>query len=108
MHHSFWIAFAFIGSFFFAYRNLKVGRGDLRGGLKLTLFLFAVRSFKSIILCRSRSDDLGRIFDHLRSRKLCGDLAIVVGFLYIALEPFVRRSWSEMLISGRGSCGRFP
>ncbi len=92
-------AAAFVGSFVLAYRNIMVGRGDMRGGLKLTSFLFLVALAGQVI----QADHIPTIWGELsiiyEAISYAVVTAIVVGLMYFALEPFVRRSWSEMLIS---------
>ncbi len=93
------IAAAIIGSLILAYRNIKAGRGDLRGGLKLTIFLFLLAFAGQLI----EGDHVPTIWGELsiiyEAISYAGINSFVVGILYIALEPFVRRSWPEMLIS---------
>lgn len=94
-----WIFIAIIGSLFLAYRNLKAGRGDLRGGLKLTFLLFVVALLSQIIIADHVPTVWGELSIIYEAVSYASVLGICVGILYIALEPFVRRSWSEMLIS---------
>ncbi|MEZ5426251.1 MAG: protein kinase [Pyrinomonadaceae bacterium] len=94
-----WICIAIIGSIFFAYRNLKGGRGDLRGGLKLAVFLFAVALLGQIIFADHIPTIWGELSVIYEAVSFAVLLAISIGLIYIALEPFIRRSWSEMLIS---------
>ena len=88
-----------VGSILLARHNLKVGRGDLRGGLKLTIFLFLVRFAGQIIYADHVPTvwgELSIIYQTFSSSLIS---ALFVGLIYIALEPFVRRYWSELLIS---------
>lgn len=93
------ICIAAVGSMVLAYRNLKAGRGDLRGGLKLTILLFAAVLLSQLII----ADHIPTIWDELSIIYEAISYAVIysifIGILYIALEPFVRRWWSEMLIS---------
>ena len=93
------VCIAIIGSFVLAYRNLKAGRGDLRGGLKLTLFLFAISLLAQIIVADHVPTLWGELSIIYEAVSYAALRSIFVGLMYIALEPFVRRSWSEMLIS---------
>ena len=93
------IALAFIGSIFLAYRNIKAGRGDLRGGLKLTMFLFLLAFAGQMIEADHVPTVWGELSIIYEAISYAGIKSFLVGILYIALEPFVRRSWSEMLIS---------
>lgn len=94
-----WVFIAIIGSIFFAYRNLKAGRGDLRGGLKLSMFLFAVAFSSQLISADHVPTIWGELSIVYEAVSFAVILAISIGLLYIALEPFIRRSWSEVLIS---------
>ncbi len=88
-----------IGSIFLARRNLKAGRGDLRGALKLSVFLFFVRFAGQMIYADHVPTvwgELAIIYQTFSSSLIS---ALFVGLIYIALEPFVRRYWSELLIS---------
>ncbi len=93
------IGVAILGSFFFAYRNIRVGRGDLRGALKLTSFLFLVALAGQILLADHVPTIWGELSIIYEAVSYAGITAVSVGLIYIALEPFVRRSWSELLIS---------
>ncbi len=88
-----------IGAVLIARRNLQLGRGDRKGAYRLAMFIF----FATMI-----GDLLGS--DHVAT--LGGELAVwfealawalfisaFVWFLYMALEPFVRRRWPNLIIS---------
>jgi serine/threonine protein kinase len=88
-----------VGSIILAWNNLKAGRGDLRGALKLSIFLFALFFGGRLIYADhvpTVRGELGIIY-----LVLAGELipSLFIGLIYIALEPFVRRYWSELLIS---------
>ncbi|MEZ5426252.1 MAG: bifunctional serine/threonine protein kinase/MFS transporter [Pyrinomonadaceae bacterium] len=88
-----------IGSILLARHNLKIGRGDLRGALKLSVFLFSI-SFGGQFLYADHVPTVWGELDVLYlifARSLITSL--MIGLIYIALEPFVRRYWSELLIS---------
>lgn len=88
-----------LGSIWLARRNLKVGRGDLRGGLKLMIFLFLLLFTGRFVY----SDHVPTVWGELTilygvfAKSLI--VSLFIGLIYIALEPFVRRYWSELLIS---------
>jgi serine/threonine-protein kinase len=74
------------GIVFFARKNLRMGRGDRRGATRLTCFLCITGGIA--FFCR---DHFGSAFAWL----------VVTGIvwpMYIALEPYVRRRWPNMLI----------
>ena len=88
-----------VGSIYLAYRNLKVGRGDLRGALKLTIFLFLLHFAGQIIYADHVPSVWGEMSIIYQTFSYSLVSALFVGLIYIALEPFVRRYWSELLIS---------
>lgn len=93
------ICIAIIGSIFLAYRNLKVGRGDLRGGLKLTVFIFVLQILWQAIIADHVPTLWGELSIIYEIMSYAVIAAVVVGLLYIALEPYVRRHWPETLVS---------
>lgn len=76
----------FIGGAFFARRNLRMGRGDRRGANRLACFLFALNGI--VFFCT----------DHFGSLQQWFVLTLVCWLMYMALEPYVRRRWPDMLI----------
>ncbi len=90
---------AICGSLLLVRRNLKAGRGDLRGALKLTIFLFLLYFARSFIYADHVPTIWGEltIFYNIFAYSLV--VALFTGLMYLALEPFVRRYWSELLIS---------
>jgi serine/threonine protein kinase len=85
-------------SLFLAYRNHSRGRSDRQGALRLASLVFALEL--SICLFRSHFvltfDTIG-ILVFATSTALFGSAFIWV--LYLALEPYVRRNWPQMIIS---------
>lgn len=79
--------------------NIKVGRGDLKGGIKLTVFCFLSSSLAGLIL----ADHVWSIGGQMTIfGRILGDglyYSILIGVIYVALEPYARRYWSELLIS---------
>lgn len=83
----------------FARRNLQLGRGDRRGALRISAFAF-VASFASALLTAHGVPALaqeGTALVRAMAQALFG--AALLWLCYIALEPFVRRQWPELLIS---------
>ncbi|MDQ3804638.1 MAG: hypothetical protein M3416_12490, partial [Acidobacteriota bacterium] len=82
-----------------AWRNLRLGRGDRRGALRLTLFTFAVRMVFWVFYVH-HVPTLGEVVGlFLRGLQSAIFWAVFVGLLYLALEPFLRRRWPEWIIS---------
>jgi len=83
----------------FARRNLRLGRGDRRGAIRISAFLFFAAATSSLLLAHHVLD-LGaewQIFISAVGQALF--LSSFLWLLYLALEPFVRRQWPELLIS---------
>jgi len=88
-----------IGSIILARHNLKVGRGDIRGSLKISLFLVLLLFFGQIVYAHHVPDLNGELYILYQAFVYAVSRAIFVGLMYLALEPFVRRYWSELVIS---------
>ncbi len=88
-----------IGGCFLARRNVRRGRGDRQGALRVAAFIF----FAEILgwaLAAHFFPDAGEEYGAFISG--CGESLYVAGFmwiLYLAVEPYVRRRWPGMLIS---------
>ncbi len=82
-----------------ARHNIKMGRGDLKGGFKLAFFCFLSFSLMGLIL----ADHVWSINGQLTIfGRILGDglfFSVLIGSIYIALEPYARRYWPELLIS---------
>jgi predicted Ser/Thr protein kinase len=81
-----------------AWKNFRLGRGDRRGAFRLTLFIFITRIVYWIVTAHHLATP-GELM--LFVSALAGALywAALLGLMYLALEPFVRRRWPEGLIS---------
>ena len=88
-----------VAAFFFAKRNLRLGRGDRTGALRLSAagFLLALASH---LLARHFSAAPGA-FDRAFWETLGNALspAIFFAVVYLALEPYFRRRYPELLVS---------
>ncbi len=86
-----------IGSGFLARRNVRQGRSDMRGAVRTAgaFVLFGV-VISALQLNGAVSTWGGRVFANLRIDAYSG---FQVWLMYLAVEPFVRRSWPETLIS---------
>jgi Protein kinase domain len=82
-----------------ARRNLRLGRGDRRGALRIATYVFLASMF-AWLLRAHHVPDVPRE-GSLVSTGLGGSLfgAVFVWLSYVALEPYVRRRWPELLIS---------
>jgi serine/threonine-protein kinase len=86
------------GSIPFARYNLRLGRGDTRGAIRLGLFATSIGMAAWLIggahVANVKKTDL---FFMAAMRALFGGVTIAV--TYISFEPFVRRRWPQTIIS---------
>jgi serine/threonine-protein kinase len=89
---------AISGGVFFARRNLRLGRGDRRGATRLAVFVFSALLLGWIV-GEHHVSTFSEVTLFLTT--LGGTLlwASLVWLLYVALEPFVRRRWPQILVS---------
>jgi hypothetical protein len=101
-------AFCGLGGWLLARRNMRRGRGDRKGAFRVAIFIFT-GEFVSWALAAHFSRDAWR--DYWEFVGGCGAALYMAGFmwvLYMAIEPYMRRRWPEMLISWtRVLTGRF-
>jgi protein kinase-like protein/zinc ribbon protein len=74
-----------------ALRNLRLGRGDRRGAMRLSLFILAAGVASNALA----TGDLQVLS---RGPALIGFVPALVWVMYIALEPHLRRIWPETII----------
>jgi len=89
----------FIGPIVLVRYNIKKGSGDLKGAIKIGL-VFLVLSLCTDFLVIDVPPTFRAINDFLVRR--VGDGLFVgtqAGLFYLAIEPFVRRRWPEILVS---------
>ena len=79
-------------------RNLRLGRGDRKGAIRVTLFLFACTMIAQLL----RADHVAAVFEEvsLVSNLMAQVLfyALINWLIYIALEPIARRRWPQLLV----------
>ena len=89
-------------------RNLRLGRGDRKGALRLGTFTFATLTLANLFRADHTTSPVVEysLLVQIASQGFYG--ALSVWLLYLALEPAVRRRWPQMLISwNRLLAGRF-
>ena len=74
-----------------ALRNLRLGRGDRRGAMRLSIFLLAAGTVSNVL-------ETGDLLTLTRGPVLVFYVPAFVWLLYIALEPHLRRVWPETMI----------
>ena len=84
---------------FLARRNLRQGRSDTKGAFKISLFVFLVGLAASLL----SADHIPSVFQEIQLlSKITGTsllYAALIGLIYLALEPYVRRRWASLIIS---------
>ena len=92
------LLFFLIGGALVARHNLRAGRGDRRGAIRIGAAVYVLQAAMWVLGAHHvASADEGWIF----IAGFTNAVAMGAGFwvVYIALEPFARRRWPEMLIS---------
>jgi serine/threonine-protein kinase len=82
----------------FAWRNVRLGKGDLQGAFRLAAFIFLLHlaAWPFVTSWASDSSEIDAIFNQL-ARALFN--AGILWTYYVALEPYVRRRWPQSLIA---------
>jgi len=88
-----------IGAVLLARHNYKAGRSDVKGAFKLTVVCFLGNSLANFIIADHVSGLRGEINVSYQVLSAALYLAVIAGLIYLALEPFARRWWAELLIS---------
>jgi len=92
------IALALLAAFV-ARKNVRLGRGDRKGAFRLASACFLLGWAGKICLCH-HIGDLGRQFNLIIiPTAVAFFTAAVIWIYYMALEPYVRRTWPQYLIS---------
>jgi eukaryotic-like serine/threonine-protein kinase len=87
-----------IGGALLARRNVRLGKGDRKGAVRLGAFILAA-GWLAVLLNGhfvASFDMTGRVVGSLAFPLL---VSMVVGVFYLALEPYVRRFWPRMIVS---------
>ena len=81
-----------------ARRNLRLGRGDRRGALRLAAFVF-VASMVAWFFGAHHVPSVSELGLFLENLQVALAWSGFLWVLYIALEPYVRRRWTATLVS---------
>jgi len=81
-----------------AYRNLRLGRGDVRGATRLAAFIVVVFVLHWL-LTNHHVATLGLYFQLFVAVAVAVEMAGLLWVLYVALEPETRRRWPYLLVS---------
>jgi serine/threonine-protein kinase len=92
----------------FARRNLRLGRGDQRGAFRVSSFVLVLSILAWLLVAHHVTDLQGEFEMVLKALGFALLKGAFVWLAYMALEPYVRRKWPDLLISWtRLLSGRF-
>lgn len=80
-------------------RNLRMGRGDRRGALRLSLFVLSIQTLAWLFGASHVSHFTLELFLFFVFASRAFFVAGLVWGLYLALEPYVRRRWPATIVS---------
>ena len=88
----------FVGALILARVHLRENRADRRGAARLIVYVL-VGGFVDWIVSAHHVSDVSLVFGSLY-RTVGGELttAAIIGVMYVALEPYVRRLWPDSLL----------
>jgi hypothetical protein len=94
----FLLAATIVGTAVFAQRNVRAGRGDRRGALRVSVFVFAAMMI-SWFFGESHVATLWEVALVVMALSWALLTAAFCWVAYLAAEPFLRRRWPEVLVS---------
>jgi serine/threonine-protein kinase len=102
------LGLALAGGAFLVRRNLRLGRGDQRGSLRLALVVFASYAAARLLQGDHVSAAVAEFWLLIKLLAYPMAFAALIWTFYLALEPYARRQWPRILISwGRLLAGRW-
>jgi serine/threonine-protein kinase len=90
---------ALVGGIALAWRNLSRGRGDRRGAAALTSFIVVEALVVALLRMNHTTELLVEQWRLVQGLSYALYQGALVGVLYLALEPAVRRFWPDHLVS---------
>jgi Protein kinase domain len=98
-----WFGLILVGSIigigvWIASRNLRLGRGDLKGAVRLALFVLIVRLLDWVLLAHHVSSP-AEFFLFILALSVGLFFAAITWLLYLSIEPYVRRHWPATIIA---------
>jgi serine/threonine-protein kinase len=86
------------GGVFYARRNLRLGRGDRRGAVRIMLVVLSL-GMAAWVLSEHHVATPWEFALFITALSTALFFTGLIGVFYIALEPFVRRRWPQVLVS---------
>jgi hypothetical protein len=94
-----------IGGVLLARRNLRLGRSDTSGAIRVAVFVFIAYSLARFFRASHAGDFADELWVMIRVFAYPALWAVLVWLLYVALEPYARRRWPHTLISWKRLLG---
>ena len=95
---------AVLTAFWLALRNLRLGRGDVRGALRLGIFAFSILLFNWLL----GTNGPGYLASVSQEIAHWLSTSLLIWAIYLGFEPYARRLWPDRIISwNRLLAGRF-
>ena len=88
-----------LGGILLARHNLRLGRGDQKGAFRVALFVFVTYALARLIRADHVTLPAQELWILIKVLAYPCFWAMQVWLLYMALEPYARRRWPQMLIS---------
>jgi hypothetical protein len=86
-------------SVYMALRNLRLGRGDRKGAIRLAVFIFFAGFIGWLFTAHHVGQPDAEVEMLFAALGMGLFFAFLFGALYLALEPYVRRIWPDRMIS---------
>jgi serine/threonine-protein kinase len=86
------------GAALLARHNLRLGRGDRRGALRLASFVFVMTLLDWLLATHHIPSLVEEFNNFLIALAFCMLISGVLWLIYVALEPYVRRRWPGRII----------
>ena len=88
-----------VGAALLARHNLRLGRGDRKGALRLAGFVFILTNISWLFGAHHVPSVNGEFSSFMESLAFSLLVGCLLWLVYVALEPFVRRRWPGRIIS---------
>ena len=86
------------GGALLARRNLRLGRADRRGALRLAIFLFLAELLNNLVQAHYGPPANTFVLLMMSLAQACF-IALLGWIFYVAIEPFIRRVWPQSMIA---------
>ncbi|MFL6286754.1 MAG: protein kinase domain-containing protein [Pyrinomonadaceae bacterium] len=88
-----------VGAALLARHNLRLGRGDRKGALRLAGFVFLLTNVSWLFTAHHVPSFNGEFSSFIESLSFSLLVGCLLWLVYVAVEPFVRRRWPGRIIS---------